>query len=164
MLRNFRFIVENELAGMAHPEQWGCSLPDALYELKELGISAVVSLDEEGLDPDELRHQGMAYLHLPIPDFTAPSIGQAEEFVDFVQKNVEQEHPVVCHCMAGIGRTGTMLACYLVSRGMDPQSAIETVRRAPYGGIETQTQEYFINSYAAHLRQAQLRDTSSARK
>ena len=49
MLRNFRFAIDDQLAGMAHPGD-GPQLQDNLIELQAYGIQAIISLDEYGLD------------------------------------------------------------------------------------------------------------------
>jgi len=49
---------------------------------------------------------------------------------------------VAVHCMHGHGRTGTMLACYLVkTRKMSGIDAINEIRRLRSGSIETNEQE-----------------------
>lgn len=49
---------------------------------------------------------------------------------------------VAVHCALGFGRTGTMLACYLVKeRGLAAGDAIAEIRRLRPGSIETYEQE-----------------------
>jgi ADP-ribosyl-[dinitrogen reductase] hydrolase len=54
---------------------------------------------------------------------------------------------VFFHCLAGLGRTGTVVARLLVETGEAPEMAIERVRRARPGTIQTAEQE-------AHVRAA----------
>jgi protein-tyrosine phosphatase len=58
---------------------------------------------------------------------------------------------VAVHCGAGLGRSGTLLAAYLVSQGAAPDAAIADVRAARPGSIETDEQEAAVH-YFAHRR------------
>jgi atypical dual specificity phosphatase len=144
MLRNFRFLIKGKLAGMAHPG-FRDTLPESLADLRRKGIGAIVSLDEEGLRDDVVAQHGFAYRHYPIDDFCAPSVEQAKAFVRFVDEQLALGHGVVAHCWAGIGRTGTMLGCYLIHRGQSAEEAQRKVRRL--GGIESREQEDFLREF-----------------
>lgn len=150
-LRNFRFLINNKLAGMAHPGLWD-ELESSLLELKQMGIGAIVSLEEFGLDDEALAKEGFVYQHIPIEDFSTPTLEQADQFVDFVDKQVEQKTAVAAHCMGGVGRTGTLLACYLVAHGHSPEAALQKVLEVSGTGVETHSQENFIHEYASHRR------------
>ena len=138
-----------ELAGMGRP---GLRDLDAdLAFLKGQGVGAVVSLTETPLDERAIRDAGMPSLHLPIVDMAAPSQGEIARFVWFVQARIGEGRPVVTHCLAGRGRTGTMLACFLVHRGRSAQDAIREVRSHRPGSIETVEQEEAIHIYEQGL-------------
>ncbi|MBX7246398.1 MAG: dual specificity protein phosphatase family protein [Candidatus Sumerlaeaceae bacterium] len=150
MLHNFSFVIEGFLAGCAHPGSYG-DPGEGLLELSEQGISSVVSLDEFGLPAYLVAEHGMRHLHLPIPDFETPTAGQARQFVDFLRREHAENRAVAVHCRAGMGRTGTMLAIYLVAEGEEPNRAISIVRRKRPGSIETMEQEQFIIDFARDL-------------
>lgn len=150
MLRNFSYVIDHELAGCAHPDSYG-ACDEALEELKELGIGAVVSLDEVGIPLYLMADLDLHHLHLPIPDFGVPTMEQADEFVDFVRHEKAAGRQVAVHCGAGYGRTGTMLACYLVAEGASAEEAVTSIRRKRPGSIETPEQERFVDGFAKHL-------------
>jgi atypical dual specificity phosphatase len=52
------------------------------------------------------------------------------------------------HCQAGIGRTGTMLAAYLIGTGMSAEEAIAIVRRRNPHSVESDDQRTFLEQYA----------------
>jgi atypical dual specificity phosphatase len=145
-LHFFSWIVPDELAGMARPD----GLPGDLAELRNLGVGAIVNLTREDRKPEELESEGMSYMHMPVRGFDRPSLEQMERFVEFCDEQVRQGHGVVAHCLAGRGRTGTMLAVYLVHKGKKPEEAMEQVREERPGSIETRTQEGAVHEYYWH--------------
>ena len=120
-----------------------------IVELKQYGIGAVVSLTEDPLAAVHFEKADIRYLHLPIPDMTAPTASQIDQFIDFARSNVEEGRAIALHCFAGAGRTGTMIACYLVSKGYTAGNAISAVRKLRPGAIETRWQENAVFEYAA---------------
>jgi len=146
-LENFSWLIENEIAGAAHP---GTELA-GLAEIKALDIGALVTLTLQPLPDRLVRHFDLAYLHLPVHNFRPPTASQIRRFIRFASRNIEAGRPVLVHCLAGLGRTGTMLACYLVSKGMTAPEAIRTVRSRRPGSIETKEQERSIFAFAAEL-------------
>ncbi|XP_058881696.1 dual specificity protein phosphatase 23b isoform X1 [Acipenser ruthenus] len=60
---------------------------------------------------------------------------------------------VAVHCLHGHGRTGTMLACYLVkNRKITGVDAIHEIRRLRHGSIETQDQEKTVVQFHHHIK------------
>lgn len=150
MPANFSYVISGKLAGSARPGDWE-DLFDDLSELAEQGIGAIVSLTETPLDPAPIQYFKFASLHLPIPDFTPPSQQQIAAFAGFVDNCLAEGKAVVVHCGAGIGRTGAMLAAYLVHTGMDAEDALATVRNQRPGSVETREQADSVREYAASL-------------
>ena len=152
MLENFRFVVDGVLAGMAHPGRRR-DIEDSLIELQSLGIGAIVSLEEYGLDEGILKRHGFEYLHIPVEDFTAPTFEQADQFVEFVRSQAGQAKAVAAHCYAGVGRTGTMLVSYLIAEGASAEDALARVKRVSGTDVETAGQKKFTQNYAAYRRE-----------
>lgn len=156
---NFSFVWNDRVAGSAHPG-YGPSLLASLAALSDQGIKAIVSLHERALDIGPLREFAFDYLHMPIEDFTAPSQLQIDEVIQFMQGQLDQDRRVMVHCQAGIGRTGTILACFLVRRGMDAKRAISEIRHLRPGSMEVYTQEYCVFQYAERLENSTGLDTT----
>ena len=147
MLRNFSWLIEDRLAGLAYPTG-----DKAFSLLRSLGIRALVTLDHEPLPPDMLAKYGMKAVHVAIQDFTAPSMEQVETVITAINSFLAEGRPVAVHCGAGIGRTGMMLACYLVSQGMTATEAIAEVRWKRPGSIDSLAQEAAVPAYERSLQ------------
>ena len=132
---------------MARPGR-SSPLEDDIAFLMARGIGAIVSMTERPLDEGMVSGFGLRYLHLPVPDFCAPTIQQIEAFLVFLDY-ADQNGGVVVHCYAGQGRTGTMLACALVHQGMSAEEAIRLVRAKRPPSIDTLVQEQIIFDFAA---------------
>ena len=73
------------------------------------------------------------------------------DFVSITDTSVAAGKAVGVHCTAGLGRSGTMAAAYLVAHGASSNEAIATVRELRPGSIETPEQEDAVRMYEAHL-------------
>lgn len=136
---NFDWIVEGQVAAMARP--W----PEDFEELRRRGITALLSVSERPMNDPEA--EGFARLSLPVRDFHAPSPGQLDAAVEFVEAAVNAGGACAVHCGAGLGRTGTVVAAWLVRRGRSAREAIAEVRRARPGSVETREQEAAVVAY-----------------
>jgi atypical dual specificity phosphatase len=143
MVRNFSWIVDGRVAGMARPRT-----DDGAW-LRSQGITAVLSLTEV---PPELP--GFDQYHIPVRDMTSPTIDQVRAAVGFIREVIASGGAVVTHCTAGIGRTGTILAAYLVREGLPVATALQRVRELRPGSVETLEQEEILSTYAATLPEA----------
>ncbi len=123
-----------------------------LAYLRDQGIDTVVSLMDPPLEPEALEPFGVEVFHLPFPDKEAPTQEQIDQFVVFVDEKLKGGHRVLAHCLGGYGRTGTMLACYLVYRGQTAAEALAEVRQKRPGSVETETQEAAIFTFEERLR------------
>ncbi len=139
----FSWIDKPHLAAMARP-----SSAEDLAWLRSQGIELIVSLTEDRLRRDWVNDAGLMVFHEPIPDMEAPSQEQLDRCVSVLDRAINQKLGVAVHCGAGLGRTGVIIACYLVAQGMTAQNAIARIRRLRPGSIETDEQAEAVREFA----------------
>ena len=142
---NFSWILPGALAGSQGP----MSRSDLVF-LKSKGIGAIVRMEEQTISGQDLE---LVDLYEPVPDMRPPALDQTEQMVTFIREQIERwERPVVVTCYAGLGRTGTLLACYLVHGGYEPGAAIDRVRELRRNSIQTLEQEDSVHRFSEMLK------------
>src|SRR4030095_5261102 len=99
--------------------------------------------------PTIYQSDGFAHHLMPIPDGGVPTPEQFQEYVRFVDEQLRAGNPTAVHCAAGLGRTGTVLAGYLIEKGVPFETAVTRIRTARPGAIETLAQIRFLESLTA---------------
>jgi len=151
-VKNFSWLIPGKLAGSEKPGFHTSDEEGDLAFLYAQGVRALVTLTEDPVDRLLLARAGLSAIHIPIPNLEPPELEQVDAFARFVDESGARDEAVVAHCLYGIGRTGTMLACYLVHQGRDSGAAIAEVRRVRPGSIETNEQAARVSEFAKRLR------------
>lgn len=96
----------------------------------------------------------VAHRRLSIPDMGTPDPAHMVAILDAIDAATAAAQPVYVHCFGGIGRTGTVVGCYLVRHGANAEAAlaeIEQRRRGTPDGYrespETTEQRRFVRSW-----------------
>ena len=154
---NYYWVEPRLLAAGPYP-----AAPADLAALIKAGIGGFIDLTAEAprsyaAEADRLAKQkGRDALHrrFPIVDFGVPEIAAMRAILDAIDAWIAAGRPVYVHCHAGIGRTGTVIACHLVRRGFAPGAALAELQRLRRGtrdggrpSPETDSQRRFVEAW-----------------
>ncbi len=135
---NFSWLIAEKLAGSAIPT----SFDEIKWAIDE-GVKSIVTIREEPLDEDWIKD--VNYLHIHSNDMGVPEFDDLTRAVDFIHERITNNEPVMVHCLAGLGRTGTILACYLIKyQKLSADDSIQKVRESRPGSIQSFSQEEII--------------------
>src|SRR6266496_1726507 len=142
---------------LASRPRGGDWLEDEMASWRRAGIDTVLSLltPDEELDLDlkseaqEVKASGMRFLSLPIPDRQVPnSATEVAGALEELAADLASGKNAVIHCRQGIGRTGLVAACLLVTKGVNPEAAVQRLSVARGTQVpETPEQRRWIVDY-----------------
>ena len=115
-----------------------------LSALLDAGVRVFVDLTEAGeyglrpywpLVQALAAERGLTVTHkrLSIPDMGTPEPGHMRAILDEIDCRLAAGEPVYVHCYGGIGRTGTVVGCYLVRHGAAGKAALAEIARRRQG-------------------------------
>lgn len=148
--RGFTWVVPGKLAGtpmpgVVHPIDYD------LAALKAVGVTCLITLTEDDLPQDALARHGLRNVHLPIRDRESPTLAQTTMLLMRMDALLRRGEVLAAHCLAGLGRTGTVLAAWLVREGLTAPEALRRVRRIEPQFVQTLEQESFLQRYEDNL-------------
>ena len=142
------WVVEGRLAAGAYPGKMGRGelerVPEAILELLDAGVDVFVNLAQDhrgGTDQRlipydaDVSHQAVIERH-PVPDLSTPTIDETVAVLDCIDRHMDSGRTVYVHCLAGVGRTGVMIGCWLVRPGLaGPADVLAMIGQLRHGDI-----------------------------
>ena len=80
------------------------------------------------------HRERIAHLRFPVPDTKITSLDRMRSILDAIDLSLDKQIPVYVHCFGGMGRTGTVICCWLLRHGLATRenvlSLLATLRQA----------------------------------
>jgi atypical dual specificity phosphatase len=137
----FVWVEQSKLAGSGYPAS-----RSQLEWLRSKGIKTILTLTENSLPGQWLEGLALEVHHIPLRDHQAPDAVSLGEAATFVRDKVKEGKTTLVHCLAGEGRTGCVLAAYLIKdRGISADEAIKTLRRIKPSFVESDQEKAVLD-------------------
>ncbi len=138
-----------------------------LQALAALDINAIVDLTYPGEGVDywaplqkaaNQHNLKIEYLHCPVQNMDVPTIEEMQVILNQIDRRLFDNKAVYVHCMAGIGRTGTVIGCHLIRHGIPAESILSLLQElrknisySVYPSPENEMQKEFVLAWKKGL-------------
>lgn len=146
----FHWLLPGRLAGCPMP---GAMLPleHDLGLLRTLGVTVLVNLTEKPMADVAIPAHGLRTLHMGVEDRDAPPLMWMKMLLVRIDRLMQQGEVVAVHCLAGLGRTGTVLGAWLVREGLTADEALRRLRAIEPGFVQSRVQEELLHELETNL-------------
>lgn len=140
----FVWVEKGTLAGSGYPAS-----RSQVEWLARSGIRSILSLTQSPLPAAWTNGLDIVNGQVAMADHQPPTLDAMDEAVGFILKQAADGRPVVVHCLAGQGRTGCVLAAYLIrTKMMGADEAMSMLRSIKPEFVES-AQEKSVRDFAS---------------
>ncbi len=108
-----------------------------LERLLKAGVSVFFDLTQENdarpylpllNETAALLGRKIHYIRMPIVDFFIPTVEEMKIMLNQIDAALAARQTIYVHCIGGLGRTGTVVGCYLVRHGQNGEQALLSIQ------------------------------------
>lgn len=165
--------VTDEILATARPSTRIIKQYNIIKQFHAHNIGAIINLQQPGehqncgdgissysgfsYHPEDFMNENIFYYNFGWKDLKVPGFDLALNVVQVISYTLSQGKKVAIHCHAGLGRTGLIIACYLVfSKLFTASEAIKQVRMHRNMSIQTSRQAGFVWKFEEALKQLRI--------
>jgi atypical dual specificity phosphatase len=146
----FHWLLPGRLAG--------CPMPGVVFAadhdlalLRGMGVTTLINLTEQPMPAELLERHSIRSYHMGIEDRRAPPLLWLKLLLAKMDSMMRNNEVLAVHCLAGLGRTGLVLAAWLVREGLTAAEALRRLRMIEPGFVQSQEQEDLLKAFEENL-------------
>jgi cell division cycle 14 len=145
---DLNWIIPNKICALSAPN--GSDATQHALKVFKLGkVRHLIKLNDDAhYDEGFFRKQGVDVHNFYFPDGSAPDLPLVERFLNLTSLNGDG---FAVHCKAGLGRTGTLIACYILNKhgsafGNDAKAVLGWLRICRPGSVIGLQQKWLVDN------------------
>lgn len=143
----FSWVVEGKLAASGLP-----SSKSQVRWIEDQGVNSILTLTESPLAREWLEGTSLTAKHVGMLDHDPPSQDALRESTRFIASQISGGKTVLVHCLAGVGRTGSVIVAYMIEyQGKTADEAMALLREMRPGSVED-AQESAVREYERSVK------------
>ena len=136
IFRVLRTLLDQSIAFCRHPLEGWPTDNKRVKKLLRAGVTNYLDLTQsdellpyEALLNREAELLGMVinYKRVPIKDQNITTSDEIAKCISFINESIESDNKVYIHCLRGLGRTGMIVGCFLVDKGLTGKEALKKI-------------------------------------
>ena len=141
------WVIPGKLLAGEYPRTpYEASSREKLARLTDAGVTAFIDLTEadEFLEPYDhlLDKQSQTHQRFAIRDMSIPKSHEvARQALDAIDAHLEAGETVYVHCWGGVGRTGTVIGCWLARHHEPGQAALDRLEKLWAGNPKSRSRQ-----------------------
>jgi cell division cycle 14 len=142
---DFNWIVKRKIIAFAAPVPENSPKIAAFFHKNDIGLVVRCS-EETKYNAKDLYGERIKVTNIYFPDGSVPTQEQAWKFIREVESALP--NPVAVHCKAGLGRTGTLICCWLMLKEeFTAKESIAYVRMMRPGSVSAYQEHWLLNTW-----------------
>jgi hypothetical protein len=155
---NYKAMVKEQVGLVVNLTESAVS-PDALEHCESCSFDGSQTFCEPDVFDDVREQDGLSCLFLPVKDGHIPATKQVELFLKHTNETIDSGKRVMVHCHAGVGRTGTFIAIYLMEKyNMTPEEALKELRFYRPQSLQYNPDDWFSDPFLIRHESAYIRN------
>jgi cell division cycle 14 len=146
---DMNWVIPNQILALSSPSDKGDGITakDFVSKFKRLEVSTVIRLNESLYNERLFFESGIKVMNQEYLDGSCPDDSVISNFIKTCYAELGMGNRIAVHCRAGLGRTGTLIGCYIMHKyGFKAESLIGWLRLARPGSVIGIQQTFLIDA------------------